>query len=78
LQTDGVFLISVIQKVYNEEDNLAHKATPKEHSPFTLDNSLVTNLIIQSYPPTSERLFKDFLRVTKVTILNNHLTNLST
>jgi hypothetical protein len=70
-----------IQKVYNEEDNLAvaHKATPKEHSPFTLDNSLVTNLIIQSYPPsTSERLFKDFLRVTKVTILNNHLTNLST
>jgi len=29
-----------IQKVYNEYD----KATPKEHSPFTQDNSLVTSL----------------------------------
>jgi len=48
LQTNEGFIIGVgrlketIQKVYSEDDILAHKATPKEHSPFTLDNSLVT------------------------------------
>jgi len=31
-----------IQKVYSEDDNLALKATLKEHSPFTLEHSLVT------------------------------------
>jgi hypothetical protein len=30
-----------IQKVYNEDDNLALKAIPKEHSTFTLELSLV-------------------------------------
>jgi len=28
-----------VQKVYNEDDNLGLKATPKEHSPFTLEHS---------------------------------------
>jgi hypothetical protein len=39
-----------IQKVYNEEDNLSHKTTPKEHSPLTLDNSLVTKLNYSKLP----------------------------
>jgi len=28
--------------MYNEDDNLARKATPKEYPPVTLDNSPVT------------------------------------
>ena len=53
VETAEEFLICVvrlkekIQKVYNKYDNLAQKATPKEHSPFTQDNSLVTSLSTQ-------------------------------
>jgi len=48
LRTNEGFFIGVerlkekMQNVYNEDEdaNLVHKATPKEHSPFTVDNSL--------------------------------------
>lgn len=66
-----------MQKVYDEDDNLELKATPKEHSPFTLDNSLVTTLIFKAnIPPTNGGEFKDSLRITKITTLINHQTNL--
>jgi len=59
-----------IQKVCNEDDFLALKATPNEHFPFTLEHCLVTrfNYSKLSFPLPIE---------TKITTLNNHLTNLS-
>jgi len=44
-----------IQKMYNEDDNLARKATPKEYPPVTLDNIEID--------------FKYILRITKVPTL---------
>jgi hypothetical protein len=40
-----------IQKGYNEDDNLALKATPKYHSHFLLDNSLVTIYVFKTIFP---------------------------
>jgi hypothetical protein len=40
--TDVVRLKEKIQKVYGEDDSFALKVVPKEHSPFTLELSLVT------------------------------------
>ena len=50
-----------IRKVYNEEDDLALKATPNEHRPFTLSfYSLVTKHIFQilSFPSSLEGYLK--------------------
>jgi hypothetical protein len=35
-------IIGLKEKIQKEDDNLALKATPKEHSPFALEHSLVT------------------------------------